>query len=197
MIKYLLAFLLFYSPCLAGMGLGGFPYPGPGCKDSSGAVCPDTTFFEQKTYDNAFNIGSSSSLYRAGLINTSATPLSFCKIELYVQEFGALTGKTLYIERWTVNETTKDLVSKQEDVATYDPTLAGSSLGWVTIMFGKTIALAQNEAIIFTLNETIDTSNYFRVAYKASDVSSDKYADSYDSYGVNSSIIRDLTIKLY
>lgn len=30
MIKYLIAFMLFTSPCLAGMGIGGFPYPGPG-----------------------------------------------------------------------------------------------------------------------------------------------------------------------
>ena len=30
MIKYLIAFLLIASPCLAGMGIGGFPQPGPG-----------------------------------------------------------------------------------------------------------------------------------------------------------------------
>lgn len=30
MIKYLIAFILFASPCLAGMGIGVFPYPGPG-----------------------------------------------------------------------------------------------------------------------------------------------------------------------
>ena len=30
MKKYLLLFLLIASPCLAGMGIGGFPYPGPG-----------------------------------------------------------------------------------------------------------------------------------------------------------------------
>lgn len=29
MIKYLTAFLLIASPCFAGMGIGGFPYPGP------------------------------------------------------------------------------------------------------------------------------------------------------------------------
>ena len=30
MIKYLISFLLITSPCLAGMGIGGFPQPGPG-----------------------------------------------------------------------------------------------------------------------------------------------------------------------
>lgn len=30
MKKHLIAFMLFASPCLAGMGIGGFPYPGPG-----------------------------------------------------------------------------------------------------------------------------------------------------------------------
>lgn len=30
MIKHFIAFMLLASPCLAGMGIGGFPYPGPG-----------------------------------------------------------------------------------------------------------------------------------------------------------------------
>lgn len=36
MIKYLIAFLLIASPCLAGMGIGGFPQPGPGVVSGGG-----------------------------------------------------------------------------------------------------------------------------------------------------------------
>lgn len=35
MIKYLIALLLITSPCLAGMGIGGFPQPGPGFVEGS------------------------------------------------------------------------------------------------------------------------------------------------------------------
>lgn len=36
MIKYFLAFILLALPCFAGMGIGGFPYPGPGVVANSG-----------------------------------------------------------------------------------------------------------------------------------------------------------------
>lgn len=44
MIRYLIAFLLIASPCLAGMGIGGFPQPGPGvviAAAPSGDSCAD------------------------------------------------------------------------------------------------------------------------------------------------------------
>ena len=48
MTKYFLAFILLASPCLAGMGIGGFPYPGPGvviAGSGSGDVCTGTQLF--------------------------------------------------------------------------------------------------------------------------------------------------------
>ena len=40
MIKYLLVFILLSTPCLAGMGIGGFPQPGPGVLATSvGGSC--------------------------------------------------------------------------------------------------------------------------------------------------------------
>lgn len=38
MIKYFLAFILLASPCFAGIGIGGFPYPGPGYGQNSELV---------------------------------------------------------------------------------------------------------------------------------------------------------------
>ena len=47
MIKYLIAFLLIASPCLAGMGIGVTPYPGPGV--SSGSAPPTYLVSEDGT----------------------------------------------------------------------------------------------------------------------------------------------------
>lgn len=47
LIAYLIALLLFALPCLAGMGIGGFPYPGPGVVDivASTWTCDDADIF--------------------------------------------------------------------------------------------------------------------------------------------------------
>lgn len=56
MIKYLTAFILFASPCLAGMGIGGFPYPGPGSLQQSGitAFCPGSDIFVRGTGSSGY-----------------------------------------------------------------------------------------------------------------------------------------------
>lgn len=161
------------------------------------SLCPETPFFEQTAYNNAFNIGSTTGLYRAGIVNTSSTPLAFSKIGLYSQEYGSLTGKTMYVERWTVNSSTNDLVAKQEDVTSFDPTIAESSLGWISVCLNKTVSLAQNEAIVFSMNAAIDSGNYFRIAFQGANIVANQYADNWDSSGVNSSIVRDMAVRLY
>lgn len=44
MIHYIIAFLLIGSTCLAGMGIGGFPFPGPGVMISNGSSGGTTTY---------------------------------------------------------------------------------------------------------------------------------------------------------
>ena len=56
MIKYLIAFLLIASPCLAGMGIGGFPQPGPGVVvGTSGPV--EVASDDFSSYSHATNLG--------------------------------------------------------------------------------------------------------------------------------------------
>ena len=64
MIKYLIAFMLFTSPCLAGMGIGGFPYPGPGQGGAAApySFCDGSELFctSWETGTTALNTGASS-----------------------------------------------------------------------------------------------------------------------------------------
>lgn len=63
MTKYFLAFLLFSSPCLAGMGLGGFPYPGPGVVIGGSTPSPliyesFTTAWNETTADTSITVNT-------------------------------------------------------------------------------------------------------------------------------------------
>lgn len=74
MIKYLLVFILLSTPCLAGMGIGGFPCPGPGMVIASAPpTCGTLTFSgtpgDTETFENAegsFCTGSTFSETDAG-----------------------------------------------------------------------------------------------------------------------------------
>lgn len=71
MIKYLIAFMLFSSPCLAGMGIGGFPQPGPGVVvvvASAGPTFSDD--FSSDTSANYITVGSDAA---RGIIVTSGS----------------------------------------------------------------------------------------------------------------------------
>ena len=75
MIKYLIAFMLFSSPCLAGMGIGGFPYPGPGVVGAD-VVDEYTLIVEQTINQSTVDL----SLYVVGttfILPTSATSIRF------------------------------------------------------------------------------------------------------------------------
>lgn len=62
MINYFLVFMLFASPCLAGMGIGGFPYPGPGVPITGAftGFCDGTDLFctSWETGSDALNTGA-------------------------------------------------------------------------------------------------------------------------------------------
>lgn len=52
MTKYFLAFILLASPCFAGMGVGGFPYPGPGVLISGASEWAIEDDFSSNTLSN-------------------------------------------------------------------------------------------------------------------------------------------------
>lgn len=77
MIKYLITFLLFTYPCLAGMGIGGFPYPGPGV-----LPIPYTLTIDGTGWDGTDSVSVGGSTYTAdgtksglsGSTSVSVTP---------------------------------------------------------------------------------------------------------------------------
>jgi hypothetical protein len=129
--------------------------------------CSASPFLTQDTYDTGGSIGYSAAYYAAGVVNTSATPLSVCAIEIYARENGALTGKTLYVERWSTN-VDNSLNVKLQDVTSIDATLLAGTIGYYKINFPSTVSLAQDQSLVFTMREETGTTNYITVAYKAS-----------------------------
>ena len=168
MIKYLLAFLLFTSPCIAGMGIGGFPCPGPGMMIESGFTCSETPFLTQDTHNSGFALGSTTSFYYAGLHNTGSTDINICAIEIYAREDGALTGKTLYVEKWSNNLTT--LSSKIGDITQFNATLFSSTIGYYKINLGQIVTISPGQSLVFTFNETTGTTNKLTIATQGTDV---------------------------
>lgn len=197
MIKYFIAFMLFTSPCLAGMGIGGFPYPGPGVMVASGGVCNSNPSITQDTHSLGDPLGQDASFYYLGIINESATPLSICSIDIYVRENGNLEGKTLYIEKWSYNSGTGALISKVSDVATVNASLFPSTINYYNIIVN--VSLSQNQALIFTFNEVTGATNNLTVAWTSNpSVDNQHYRSwssslSYTTGGATS----DMRMKLY
>lgn len=201
MIKYLFVFILFASPCFASIGIGSFPFPGPGCKTvSTFPTCSTTPYISNETGGSGVAIGKDITYtgYAAGLLNTSATALQICSVELYLRENGSLTGSTLYVEKWST--ATYNLGTKLQDVASVDATLLPNTIGWYKINFSSELSLAQDEMLVFTLNEVTGTTNYITLALKQSgSVIPDQALVGLSSTGsgLYSSGANDFMIKIY
>lgn len=201
MTKYFLAFILLASPCFAGIGIGGFPFPGPGCKPgSTSPTCSTTPYISDATGGSGVGIGRDATAagYAAGLLNTSTTALQMCSVELYLRENGSLAGKTLYVEKWSTS--TYNLATKLQDVVSVDATLLPNPIGWYKINFSSEISLAQNEMLVFTLNEVTGETNYVTLSVKlGGSVIPDQVLIGLTSAGLGlySSGASDFMVKIY
>lgn len=203
MIKYLIAFLLMTTPCLAGMGVGGFPYPGPGVLVANGSTCPETPFIQETVSNNSLNFGDSTATYFAGFTRTATGTDTLCSIDVYLQRGGgtAFTNGTIYVEKWTTNSGTGYLETKVADLGTIDPTtLPNGSYGWYSIQFASDVTMNQYDAIILTLNETRSISTYVKVSVNTSGTTmteyrSRSYSSAFAPGGSVGSV--DMTLKLY
>jgi hypothetical protein len=196
MIKILALILLL--PTLAWAGPEMLMMLTNGAGTVSGGGCSETPFLTQDTYDTGSQIGYSTTAYAVGVVNTSATPLSLCAIEVYVRENGSLTGKTLYVERWSLSG--NDLDVKQQDITSIDATLLSGTIGYYKISFPSTVSLAQNQSLVFTMREVTGTTNYITIATKAgSSTVADQMFVSYSSaeVGTINSGNYDLRAKWY
>jgi hypothetical protein len=196
MIKILALILLLPTLAWAGPEMLMMLTNGMGTVSSGG--CSETAFLTQDTYDSGGYIGYSTTNYAVGVINESATPMSVCAIEVYVRENGALTGKTLYVERWSL--TGSNLNTKLQDVTSIDATLLSGTLGYYKITFPSTVSLAQNQTLVFTMNETTGTTNYITIAFKgAASTVADQMLASYSSAGAGAVAggVNDLRAKWY
>lgn len=128
-------------------------------------ACSNTAFLTDTVQSNTWSVGGSTSVYRGGIIRTASGSVSVCSADFYLNKSNSLAGKTVYVERWSTNSGDQSLVTKQEDITSFDADTLSTTLGFVSIEFGKTVTLNQYDAIVLTLNEV--PSAYMRVVITA------------------------------
>jgi hypothetical protein len=167
-------------------------------KGTTPATCSDTPFLTQDTHAAAAYIGYGDATSYAGMINVGASSVSICSLDLYAKEVGALSGETLYVEHWSVNSSTLALVSKIADITTVDPSSFTSAYAYESISFGSTVTVDTDEAIVFRLSTTPNSTNYVGTAIATSNPVADWSSRSWTSlYAVQGTSTSDLRMKLY
>lgn len=145
------------------------------------ASCSETPFITQTTSTTADFLGVTTGIYYMGFVNTSTTPLELCAYDLYARENGSLAGKTLYIEKWSVIDGTSYLNAKISDITSIDATTLPGTAALTKIVFGSTISIAQNEAVVFTLRETTGATNNIFFSWTGTDVIPNQYFNIWNS----------------
>lgn len=187
---WLAAMFVAVQPCYAVVMVG--------FGQAAGGGCSETPFFTQDTHESATTLGASTAIYYAGIVNTGASDITMCAIDIYVKETGTLTGKTLYVEKWSVNPGTLVLEAKQADITSIDATTLPAAYAYTNIAFGSNVTISQNQAIVFTLNEAIDASNNVGIAYSSSAAVADQQYRTWRSdLGVGGTATYDLRTKFY
>jgi hypothetical protein len=165
LIALVCALLLSTSQCLA-LVVGYTRGVSGGGGGGGGGSCSETAFITQDTHDQAYTLGSTAlnAPYYVGILNTGTADLVICSIDIYARENGSLSGKTLSVEVWSTTGTS--LLSKVADVTTVDATVFASTIGYYSITFPSVATIAQNQVLVFTLNEATGTTNNLTFAYK-------------------------------
>lgn len=164
-MRYILSIILcLYTSCAWSFTPG---FIGAVCV-GGGISCNLTTpSHTQNTSTLGYAVGSTDAFRYVGIVNTGASSIILCGINLYLRENGSLTGKNIYIERWSMSGNNIDI--KLEDVANFDATLAPAVIDFLAspISFGKTVTLSQNQALVITFNETTGATNNLTWAFQA------------------------------
>lgn len=157
MIKYLIAFMLFTYPCLAGTGIGGFPYPGPGVTRTTNAAYYSDAF----TYSNG-NLPSpwTTNIGRIPIVdNNQITASNFTRIGIYGQMPTSNYTACISINPASTSEAGTVVRAMTGETTQYDILAGGSNIrirrvinGFATDLQSITISLNNGDEVCLSVS---------------------------------------------
>lgn len=170
-IKYIIAFMLLTSPCLAGMGIGGFPYPGPG------VVLAESTpqlisLYTSCTDDSYFHLDAATDVYIGGSFLTS-DEYTVKGVDVSVYKVGAPSGSiTMQLWETSSGTPTTKIADSTTTLSASDITGTFSSRQSKTFNFSDVVlASGTRYAVVAYSPDANGDANYFGIGIGAASCS--------------------------